>query len=278
MSASNGGHALWLESAATDSAILISQVGAADAIVIAQVTANRGLWINKPNTDGGECILVTNTGTGPGVSIRQDGAGYGINITQNGNSNAINMLQSAASSALVITQAVAIPSNGASLKINQNASAGRGLQIDINHTANINSAISINNNGLSNDITGSGSLWSAKGGRLYAKGLAFLFGTNVPIRIVWGEVDRSGIIRNAGSGGWTVIRTGVGLYTLSFSPAFVSAPMVLVQGQCDTGVAGIGGSPIGDPTVSSAQILIWNTGGVGVGIDRNWWFCAIGAV
>lgn len=47
-------------------------------------------------------------------------------------------------------------------------------------------------------------------------------------KCLWGEVTAAGAISKAGSGGWTVVRNGLGFYTITFTVAFPNIPIILL--------------------------------------------------
>lgn len=96
----------------------------------------------------------------------------------------------------------------------------------------------------------------------------------VPL-ILYGSVDgNTGAIVNAGSGGWSSSRSAAGQYTLTFSPAFSSAPIVVA-------LANFGGGAMTTlaPTIAAVNCVI-NTNlitGGNPGQNANFSFIAIGA-
>lgn len=96
----------------------------------------------------------------------------------------------------------------------------------------------------------------------------------VPL-ILYGAVNGStGAILSAGSSGWSSSHSGTGQYTLSFSPVFSSAPIVVA-------LASFGGGALTTLTTSvSGSSAVINTNLITAGNpgqDANFHFIAVGA-
>lgn len=86
---------------------------------------------------------------------------------------------------------------------------------------------------------------------------------------LWGGVTAAGGILNAGSGQWSVVRTALGTYTLTFTTPFSSPPTVLVNALQALGF------PSADPGVGGVIVFVEN-GGATAFVDSDWWFIARG--
>jgi hypothetical protein len=89
-------------------------------------------------------------------------------------------------------------------------------------------------------------------------------------RLVFGTVNSDGSINTSASnsGGWSSSRTGVGAYTLTFSPAFVRIPILLLTGWTTTEMR--------HPAMTSSSATITCFNSAGAALDSAFDFLAIG--
>lgn len=92
-------------------------------------------------------------------------------------------------------------------------------------------------------------------------------------RTIVGAVTGPGAVLSTGTGGWTVSRTGVGTYVVTFSPEFNDIPAINATIGATGGFTAIKTNP--RQTASSATIQTYNssTGGV---LDCEFSFSATG--
>lgn len=95
----------------------------------------------------------------------------------------------------------------------------------------------------------------------------------VPL-ILYGMINGStGAISNAGSGGWTSVKSGTGFYTVTFSPAFSAAPVVVAS----VNTAGAAQVATVNSVAAGSTALTAVVSTTGAGADANVMFLAIGA-
>ena len=246
---------------------------------LVQDTNSFALHIQKSDTGNSDCVRIENEGTGHGMLIAQEGDGAAAQITQIGSSTfALQVSQVHTGSAV----AVAIANNG----------TGPGLQVT--QDGNALNAVTIQNNGTGNDIRGSGSTWSIDklgnatfndvdvDGALSLNGAlsvdAINVGGTVETVFLWGAVNSNGTIKDVGSGGWSSVRLGLGLYEITFSTAFTANPSVTMVIESAFGGRGI---VFPDPGFPSGRVP--DTTGFrtfpfagGSAFDEDHWFVVMG--
>jgi hypothetical protein len=115
---------------------------------------------------------------------------------------------------------------------------------------------------------------------LVMRSMRFQAGNSQAFRIHWGAVDgATGNIQEAGNGGWSSIRGGLGAYTITFSPAFDTTPVFLGTVEVLT-IDTAHGLCIHTLTASQAKVFVYNVGGSsdGQARDKDFHFVVFGEI